>query len=112
MTRSGQASGRRSGLGYGGDRLDRLAKAHLVADDHPPLDQREAGTEGLVAAKRHPGERLVELLLVHPRDDLRRQETFGGGYVQAEIDDLAQQTVVVGGPVCEVAPGLPSTGRC
>ena len=63
------------------DGLDRLAQPHLVAQDDPPLHQREPGAEGLVAAQpqavREPGG--VEPLGVDPLDDVGRQVALGRG---------------------------------
>ena len=55
---AGRAHGQEVGVAPGpqvgerGDGLDRLAQAHLVAEDRPPLAQGELGAEGLVAAER------------------------------------------------------------
>lgn len=43
-----------------GERLDRLAEPHLVADDRSPLRQGESSPERLVAAKRNVEEGRVE----------------------------------------------------
>ena len=103
----------RGEMGHRRDGLDRLAQPHLVAEDDPPLHQREPGAEGLVAAQPQvlvePGG--VQPLRVDPLDDVGGQVALGRGDVAAEGDDLAEQAVVGRRAPLEVAPDLAGARR-
>jgi len=92
-----------------GQRLDRLAQAHLVADDHPPLREGEPGAERLVAAQVDPAQRVVQRLALDPLHHLIGQVALGrldGGRARHE---LAEEGVVVGGPPLEIRPRIGGT---
>ena len=94
-----------------GDRLDRLAEAHLVAEDHPALRQREPGAEGLVAAQRHPPVCVVERLGADPFGHLVGKEALGRRRVGAATGDLGEQAVELGRAQLELDPRLGLVGR-
>jgi hypothetical protein len=81
-------------VAHGGKRLHRLAKAHLVAEDHPLLNQRELRAERLVATQRCLDPGLVEGMHADLLGDLGGEEALAGFLDRVESPHPDQQTVV------------------
>src|SRR6185312_11562841 len=92
-----------------GERLHRLAQAHLVAKDHSLLDQGELRAERLVAAQRCLQEGLVKGQYANLLGDVRGEEALTGIPGRAEFRDLDEQAVVGdgAGEVIVPQPGDP-----
>jgi hypothetical protein len=81
-------------MAHRGQRLHRLAKAHLVAEDHPLLNQREPRAERLVAPQRCLEEGLVEGEHADLLGDVGGEEALAGLLDRVESAHLDQQGVV------------------
>ena len=87
-----------------GQRLDGLAQAHLVAQDHPAAGEREPGAEGLIATQVDIAQPAVQRLgfdVGHHVVGEEAPDRIGG---DAGRHELAEQRVVVGRPALEAGP--------